>query len=105
MSTYLVAFIISDFDRVESPDGKFRVWSKKESLEQTKYALKIGQQIQKYLEEYFKSPFPLPKQDLVAVPNFFFGMFYLNCLLRCINFEYCHFHGRFGGMENFGWFL
>ncbi|XP_032687651.1 aminopeptidase N [Odontomachus brunneus] len=73
MSTYLVAFIVSDFDERKSEDGKFRVWARHEAINQAKYSLIIGPKILKYYEEYFKIEFPLPKMDMVALPDFAAG--------------------------------
>lgn len=73
MSTYLVAFIVTDFRNivVQSPAKPvFRLWSRKDVLNQTAYVSKIGPSILRYLEEYFGIPFPLEKQDIVALPDF-----------------------------------
>ena len=66
MSTYLLAFVISDFKyrvgiKTEN-QVQFRIWSRSEALEQTEYAADIGPKILQYYEDYFKVPFPLPKQ-------------------------------------------
>lgn len=73
MSTYLVAFIVSDFEVLKSESGKFRVWARSEAIDQAHYALKIGPKILDHYEEYFKIKFPLPKIDNVALPDFSAG--------------------------------
>ncbi|XP_069682405.1 aminopeptidase N-like isoform X1 [Periplaneta americana] len=81
MSTYLVAFIISDLHSLDATmenlatknNFRFTVWSRKFALPQTSYAAKIGPRILHYLETYFDIPFPLPKQDMVALPDFGFS--------------------------------
>ncbi|XP_021919195.1 aminopeptidase N-like isoform X1 [Zootermopsis nevadensis] len=80
MSTYLVAFIISDLHSLDatmmnlSEDSfRFTVWSREFALPQTSYAASIGPKILHYLETYFNIPFPLPKQDMVALPDFGFS--------------------------------
>lgn len=73
MSTYLVAFVVSDFRYLESADGKLRVWSRPEAINQTSYALNISQPILKFYEEYFQIKYPLPKMDLIALPEFAAG--------------------------------
>ena len=75
MSTYLLAFVVSDFDyRTGLNLGtEFRIWSRKEAIEETKYAADIGPKILKYYETYFNIPFPLPKQDMIAIPDFSAG--------------------------------
>ena len=73
MSTYLVAFIVSDFEVLKSESGNFRVWARSDAIEQARYCLKIGPKILEYYEDYFKIKFPLPKIDNVALPDFAAG--------------------------------
>ncbi|KAJ8035810.1 Aminopeptidase N [Holothuria leucospilota] len=76
MPTYLLAFIVSDFGYKEgyTKNGvRFRVWCRKEAINTTDYALQQGVDILTYFEEYFSIPFPLEKQDMVAVPDFSAG--------------------------------
>ncbi|GAB1862315.1 Aminopeptidase [Camponotus japonicus] len=73
MSTYLVAFIVSDFDVRRSEDGNFGVWTRHDAINQSQYSLNIGPKILKYYEEYFQIKFPLPKMDMVALPDFSAG--------------------------------
>ncbi|KAI8424594.1 hypothetical protein MSG28_003037 [Choristoneura fumiferana] len=68
MSTYLVAFAVTDFGK--KSDKNFTVWARKEALQSASYALDIGPKILKYLEEYYKIKFPLPKIDMIALPDF-----------------------------------
>lgn len=68
MSTYLVAYAISDFDHIS--DGNFSVWARKDAIQSASYALSVGPKILKFLEEYFDLPFPLPKIDMIALPDF-----------------------------------
>lgn len=73
MSTYLVAFVISEFVYRESEpleNGvKFRIWSRPEAYSQTEYAANIGPRILQFYEAYFNVSFPLPKQDMIAIPG------------------------------------
>ncbi|XP_022181225.1 aminopeptidase N-like isoform X1 [Myzus persicae] len=71
MSTYLVAFIISDFEYLSSET--FRVWARSDVLSHTHYARDIGPSILKFYEEFFSIPYPLKKTDLVALPDFAAG--------------------------------
>lgn len=71
MSTYLVAFVISDFEHIT--DGTFSIWSRKSAISQTKFALEVGPKVLKHYEEFFQIEFPLPKIDMVALPDFSAG--------------------------------
>jgi len=77
MSTYLVAFVVSDFvfqTSAPTENGvEFRIWSREEASSQTEWARQIGPEILAYYEEYFDTEFPLPKQDMIAIPDFSAG--------------------------------
>lgn len=79
MSTYLVAFMVSDLKPFEQMNNssenhvKFTVWARNEALQQTRYASLIGPRVLSFFESYFKVKFPLPKLDLVALPDFGFN--------------------------------
>ena len=73
MSTYLVAFVVSKFKFVETTrenNVRFRIWSEPNSLDQTSYANEIGPKMLEFFEGYFNVKFPLPKQDMIAIPDF-----------------------------------
>lgn len=82
MSTYIVAFVVSDFEyrmanrSLSKPE--FRVWARKDAIDQAEYAKDIGPRILTYYEEYFNITFPLPKQDMIALPDF--GAGYANLI-------------------------
>lgn len=93
MSTYLVAYSINDFEYREAPvqtkdDVKFRIWARRDAIEQVEYAKLIGPKVLKYYEGYFDIKFPLPKMDMIAVPDFSagamenWGKYYANILLK-----------------------
>ncbi|XP_059490233.1 aminopeptidase N isoform X2 [Neocloeon triangulifer] len=71
MSTYLVAFVVSEFSRMDN--GSFSVWTRRDAIQQAAYSLQVGPAILKYFEQYFQLPFPLPKIDMVALPDFAAG--------------------------------
>nr|XP_022306251.1 aminopeptidase N-like isoform X1 [Crassostrea virginica] len=76
VSTYLLAFIICDFQYKEdmtANDVRYRAWARPEAVNQTEYALSVGTKILTYFENYFGIPFPLPKQDMIALPDFAAG--------------------------------
>lgn len=68
MSTYLVAFAVTDF--AHETTGNFSVWARKEAIQQANYSLSIGPSILKHYEDFFQIPFPLPKIDMIALPDF-----------------------------------
>lgn len=71
MSTYLVAFVISDLKALE--EKPFKVWSKSSTIDQANYALKIGIKALELFEEKFGEKYTLEKMDMVAVPDFAAG--------------------------------
>ncbi|XP_063887378.1 aminopeptidase N-like isoform X1 [Scylla paramamosain] len=76
MSTYLVVFLVSDFrsKEVTTQNGvSFRTWARETAINQTNYSLEIGSKILTFFEDYFSIPYPLPKQDMVAIPDFASG--------------------------------
>lgn len=68
MSTYLVAFVVSDFKNLT--DGNFSVWARPSALESARYALEVGPKILRFFESYFNISYPLPKLDMIALPDF-----------------------------------
>lgn len=76
MSTYLVAFAISYFDKMETKTRNgvdFRVWARKQAIQQADYALKTGPPVLTFFEDYFSLAYPLPKQDMIALLDFSAG--------------------------------
>lgn len=74
MSTYLIAFVVSDFDyKKDEKEIVYRVFSAPKDVNQTAYALEEGEAILNAIEKYVEVPFTMPKMDQVAiygVPNF-----------------------------------
>lgn len=76
MSTYLVAYVVGKFDYLEdrSTDGILvRVYTPVGKKEQGRFGLHVATKILPYFKEYFGIEYPLPKMDLVAVPDFLCG--------------------------------
>ncbi|KAK8726810.1 hypothetical protein OTU49_010070, partial [Cherax quadricarinatus] len=48
-------------------------WAREEALTQAQYALRVGPAILTHFEDYFNQPYPLPKQDMIAIPDFSAG--------------------------------
>ena len=76
MSTYLLAFIIGDLASVEqrADDGTLvRIWATRGKEEQGRFALETSVQLLSYFNDYFDIPYPLPKLDHIAIPDFAAG--------------------------------
>ena len=73
MSTYLVAFVVSDFEVNKDPNKKMTVWIRKELLKDTDFARDSGWEILKALENYLKVDYQLIKMDQVGIPDFIAG--------------------------------
>lgn len=72
MSTYLVAFVVCDFV-TKSNGNNFSVWTRKDAIRSMDYALTVGPKALNFLEEFFGVKYPLPKTDMIAIPDFAFG--------------------------------
>ncbi|KAM7537910.1 hypothetical protein Aperf_G00000062915 [Anoplocephala perfoliata] len=75
-STYLLAFVISQFKNLSDVDYKgrsFRVWARPDLLPSAYYALNLGKIIIGFFEKYFGLDYPLEKTDMLAVPHFAAG--------------------------------
>lgn len=73
MSTYLVAFIVCDFVSISkrSQHGvQISVYTVPEKINQAEYALNTAVTLLDFYDDYFAIPYPLPKQDLAAIPDF-----------------------------------
>ncbi len=75
MSTYLLYLGVGDFDYLEDNlrKTKMRVITPKGKRNQGKIALDLAKKFLNYYENYFKIPFPLPKIDFIAIPDFASG--------------------------------
>ena len=76
MSTYLLAFIVGEFDYVETetPEGvTVRVYTPLGRQEQGRFALDVAARTLSFFHEYFGIAYPLPKMDLLAIPDFAAG--------------------------------
>ncbi|KAK5649364.1 hypothetical protein RI129_000393 [Pyrocoelia pectoralis] len=75
MAPHLVAFTIFDFEFVKpntSQSGTvLKIWAPKHLLPDANYALHFSPNILNYLQTYFGVKFPLPKIDLVAMPELY----------------------------------
>uniref|UniRef100_A0A669DTI5 Aminopeptidase n=1 Tax=Oreochromis niloticus TaxID=8128 RepID=A0A669DTI5_ORENI len=74
MSTYLLAFIVSDFVSIESNqnDLLIRIWARRKAIDdgQGNYALNVTGPILRFYEHYYNTSYPLSKSDQIALPDF-----------------------------------
>lgn len=73
MSTYLLAFIIGDFEYIEGwtkDKVQVRIFTTKGKSHQAKFALEVAIKSLEFYNEYFDIPYPLPILDMIAIPDF-----------------------------------
>lgn len=73
MSTYLVAWVVGDLDYIEQrneDDILIRVYATRGLVHQGKFALDVASRTLEIFTRYFDQPYPLPKLDMVALPDF-----------------------------------
>uniref|UniRef100_A0A8C8SF67 Leucyl-cystinyl aminopeptidase n=1 Tax=Pelusios castaneus TaxID=367368 RepID=A0A8C8SF67_9SAUR len=72
MSTYLVAFIVSDLKNVSREMNRtlVSIYAMQQKLDQVEYALDATVKFLEFYQKYFHIDYPLQKLDLVAVPDF-----------------------------------
>jgi glutamyl aminopeptidase len=77
MVTYLACFIVCDFEYEEkltaTHQTKFRVYATPQQKDRVRYALDIGANITDFFTDYYNISYPLPKQDMIAIPDFVSG--------------------------------
>uniref|UniRef100_A0A8C4HYL1 Aminopeptidase n=1 Tax=Dicentrarchus labrax TaxID=13489 RepID=A0A8C4HYL1_DICLA len=75
MSTYLLAFIVSDFVKIQSTQNNsllVRIWARRKAIadRQGDYALSVTGPILQFYEHYYNATYPLSKSDQIALPDF-----------------------------------
>ncbi len=72
MSTYLVAFLVGDFQcSAGQQDGvAIRVCATPDKVTLTRYGVGVAEYMLHYYNHYFDIPYPLKKLDLIALPDF-----------------------------------
>lgn len=75
MSTYLLAYVVGDLGYVEaeSRGRPIRVYSIRGTESNGEYGLAVAKHCLEFFEEYFDYAYPLPKMDMVAIPEFSAG--------------------------------
>ena len=72
MSTYLVAFLVGDFQCTAGTqdDVAIRVCATPDKVQLTPYGVDVAKYVLHYYNTYFGIPYPLKKLDLIALPDF-----------------------------------
>ena len=74
MSTYLVFFGVGEFEFTrDTKDPRVRAVTLPGMKSYAKFGLEFGRKSLAFSEEYYGIPYPLPKMDLIAIPDFAFG--------------------------------
>lgn len=76
MSTYLLAFIVGELNVIESNDFRVpvRVFAPpNQDIQNGKFSLDLAAKTLAFYEKTFDSKYPLPKMDMVAIPDFAAG--------------------------------
>lgn len=71
MSTYLVAYTVMDLKNISL--GRLNVWARNNVINSAKFASEIAVKLLNYYEEFFQIKFPIPKLDMIALPDFMSG--------------------------------
>ncbi len=72
MSTYLVAFLVGDFQCTagEQDSVAIRVCATPDKVALTSYGVDVAKYVLHYYNHYFGIPYPLKKLDLIGLPDF-----------------------------------
>jgi aminopeptidase N len=75
MSTYLVAFIVSDFENktVKEDNRTYRIWAREYAIPQAEYGLSVTPAIIRFMEGFTNILFEFDKLDQAAIPDFSAG--------------------------------
>jgi puromycin-sensitive aminopeptidase len=76
MSVYLLAFVVGDMKYLEAKtkDGVLvRTYATPENVQLNKFALEVAVKCLEFYNDYFDLDYPLPKCDLIALPDFASG--------------------------------
>lgn len=74
MSTYLLFFGVGEFEILEDEkDPRMRAVTMPGLTRHAQFALDFGRKALKACEDYYGTNYPLPKLDLIAIPDFAFG--------------------------------
>lgn len=84
MSTYLVAFVVCDYQHIRAVTKRgvsVAVYAPSDLLSQAQFALDTATKMMDYYESYFGIEYPLPKQGIYKLPS---NLSFYVCFLRTI---------------------
>ncbi|CAF3662609.1 unnamed protein product, partial [Adineta steineri] len=73
MSTYLVAYVVGEYDYIETKDSNgisMRVYTPLGKKEHGTFALDLASKVLPFYAEYFNIKYPIAKADQIAIPDF-----------------------------------
>ncbi|XP_045768463.1 glutamyl aminopeptidase isoform X2 [Maniola jurtina] len=81
MSTYLACFVVCNFNVKENEimangigkNFKLRSFAQKDQTHKIDFAQDIGKRVTEFYIRYYEVPFPLPKLDMIAIPDYVSG--------------------------------
>jgi len=76
MSSYLLAFVYGELgykETITKNGVSVRVYATPDKVKLTDFALQTAARCLEFFEEYFGTPYPLPKLDLIGLPDFSAG--------------------------------
>jgi aminopeptidase N len=74
MSTYLVFFGVGEFEfTLDEKDSRVRVATLPGMKNYAQFGVEFGRKSLEFSETYYAIAYPLPKMDLIAIPDFAFG--------------------------------
>ncbi|EFX80575.1 endoplasmic reticulum aminopeptidase 1-like isoform X2 [Daphnia pulex] len=76
MSTYLVALVVSDYGRIQEVTKTgvtLSIYAPPHMTNQAEFALKAAVKLFDYFQSFFGFSYPLPKLDLISMPDFAAG--------------------------------
>ncbi|CAD5218167.1 unnamed protein product [Bursaphelenchus okinawaensis] len=76
MSSYLIAFAVGEFEYIEEKaktGTQVRIYTVPGKKEQGRFALEVACRALEWYTEWFAQPYPIPKCDLIAIPDFSMG--------------------------------
>ncbi len=73
MPTYLVAFIVSELQKIPTSNPMINLYVRPEVVPQASFAAEITPKILDELQKFTGVPYAMRKLDLVGIPDFYFG--------------------------------